>query len=970
MSRRPAGSARAALAAALAFVLALAAPGCGSDDDPPPAAGESSEDSVTPPGDTAAPPPGDAADDATTTGEEPPPPTTRPDWFPASQDAPDEHVWMAGLKAPVRVIFDGLGIPHLYGETVEDVAFAQGYVTARARLVQMHILRMAASGRLAELLGPDSLKGDIVLRTLKLRATAEAMAERAAQEQPVLHARLVAFCAGANAWIDDVNAGTVERPLEVSLFGLTLDHWTPVDIMTVGRLQTWTLGFGGVVDPDDLFLIGRSLQETFDGTPLEGIEADVLRFVPPTATSTIDGNPASKPGAAASPQDTRAALSHPLLASFPLETLRKAREATAELRATSIHFNLIRGEDYGSNNWVVSGAHTASGRPLVCNDPHLSLRNPAIFYQSHGVTSDGEYNVSGINFAGAPGIVLGTNGHIAWGATVFFSDTTDLYIEDITEDGAGVNYQGAVVPFEVRKEVFRTQPASDGTCESLLVDWIANLEPEAEKGDDKICTITLTIRDVPHHGPLVPWLISEDEQGKPLGISWRWTGFEPTDELLALNDVAEARNWDEFKAAMDHFGVGAQNWIYGDTAGNIGWYPSHLLPIRKNIAAGDTTFVPYLPMPGDGSAEWVGFVPRSELPQAYNPESGYLVTANSDPTGTSFDGDPFNDGHYIGYMWTAGFRMQRAEQRLAEAIAAGKVTAEDMSAIQADHHSNLGERTRPVLLAALASDDLPPDLIPAEMVGRVAEAEALLEAWDLQAASGVDAAAGSPEAASAAATSLHAVWVTFVVENTFTDVDLLSISDHLKVRLLLRMMEEPESMVTYDAAAGQSRIWDDTGTEPTETMDQVLVTSLVQALEWLASEEGFGSESADDWRWGALHTLTMPHNIIPKYAIPAPSEHADGYPRHGDYFSVDASHPGMDDRDFTYAHGPAIRHVMEMLDVVERRGAIPGGQNEDPRGANYHDQADLWAANEAPLIPYAVEDVLSARASILDLTPP
>ncbi|MFT7622223.1 MAG: penicillin amidase, partial [Myxococcota bacterium] len=646
------------------LAAALMGSGCSSDDD--------AADTGTTTG---------GSDTGTTDGMELPPEGA--DWFPAPDVGPDSWDNLVGLDGPVRVVFDDKNIPHIYAETEHDLAMAQGWVTARNRLFQLHTLRMAPSGRLAELLGSGSLAGDVLLRTHRLRLTAEAMAEKTRVEQPELYALLEAFASGVNQWIDRINAGTAAPPIEVGAFGNQLEPWTPADTMTIVRLQTWQLGFGGQFDADTAFATAMELQETFDGTNIEGVELDVLNATPPESTPTINGWGASKPGARASRFDLAKALNSKTLKRVP-KSMREAMVKGSRQMAELPH-NLLRGmgndsKDWGSNNWVVSGEHTASGKPLVCNDPHLSLRNPAIFFQVHlsNKLAGGDYELSGVNFAGAPGIVLGTNGKIAWGATVFFSDVTDVYVETLSDDGKTVLFNGEQVALTERIESFDyIKPSGEG-CEAAITGWMNNLSPQVEATGDYACRVTMTIKEVPHHGPLIPWTIGTDNDGKPMAMSWKWTGFEPTDDMLAVDHINRATNFEEFKAALNHFGVGAQNWVYGDQEGNIGWYPSHLLPIRKHVAECQATpgcvveHPPFLPMPGDGSAEWDGFVPRDEIPQAYNPPEGFLVTANADPTGTSFDNDPFNDGHhYLGWVWPAGFRMAQAHKRVAAAVEKG-----------------------------------------------------------------------------------------------------------------------------------------------------------------------------------------------------------------------------------------------------------------------------------------------------------
>ncbi|HIA01160.1 MAG TPA: penicillin acylase family protein [Myxococcales bacterium] len=918
-------------------------------------------------------------DDGSTGGSDTEEPISyeHPAYFPGAEQAADEVTVIDGLEGPVRVVWDSRGIPHIYGNSLADLAFAQGYVSGQLRLFQFHTLRMAASGRLAELLGVSSLKGDVLLRTLKLRHTAEKMAEMVKNDYPAEYALLEAYCAGVNRWIDKVNNGEVPKPQEVILFNLTLDHWTPADGMTIVRLQTWDLGFGNAVNEDSAAALVAELSEKWAGTALEGIAADALNYEPPAKTPTIP-LAAQKPGTGV-PFDMGKVLNSPFFKNIRASTFR--RMANAESEMAGIPHHVFRTLDYGSNNWVVSGKHTASGKPIVSNDPHLSLRNPSVFYHVHlnNVAAGGDFEVNGVNFVGLPGIVLGNNRHAAWGATVFYSDVTDVYVEKFNEDKSAVWFKDAWVPVEKRSETFFFGKPKDG-CEAGVQGWVQNLNPHVKELADGQCELTVTIDDVPHHGPMMPWGYDTDKDDNSIGMSWRWTGFEPTREFLAIWGLNSIKSPEDFKATLDQFDVGAQNWIYGDVNGNIAWYPSHQLPIRSHIAAGDTTYPPYLPMPGDGSAEWDGYLDRSKIPQSFNPESGFLVTANADPTGTSYDNNAFNDGPYIGFAWALGFRMERAHELVAGLVSKGGITPDDMKAVQADHRSPLGARVTPHLLAAieLAESGAAPQAA-VYLNDRMLAAKKLLSAWSFNAASGVGAEAGTQVATDAAATAIYNAFQSYLVHNIFDDeLGETGLGTALTIRLLIRMLEKPKTLSTFDSESGESRIWDIQGTKDRETKAQIMLGSLSQGLTFLAAADkvgplasgGFGTDDMSQWRWGALHTLTLKNNLSNINNIPAPSELPGGFPRHGDNFCVDASHPGIGDQNFTFSGGPSMRHVFELTEPVVRYGALPGGQNESPFSPHYADEMRLWVENEAPVVPWQSSDVMADKEQISDLIPP
>jgi penicillin amidase len=929
-----------------------------------------------------------------------PPAYDRPTFFPAAEVAADEVLALPGLKSPVRVVVDGRGIPHIHAANEADLFRAQGYVTARDRIFQMHTLRLAARGRLAELSGRGALAGDLFLRLLKLGSVAEAMADKARRDDPETFAAVEHFAAGVNAFLANLRAGREAAPPELALFGLDgLHEWTPGDTMAIVRLQTWDLSFRGIVDELALLEHLLAVRSAWRFTELDGIWKDLADFRPVTETSTI---PRSVRGAPAT-FDLEAVLSDAFYADIAESRLLEA-SVRRELEAMEhIPHRAFRAssEMFGSNNWVVSGAHTASGAPLLANDTHLALRNPSIFYQVHLDTAQagGSLALSGVNFAGAPGIVLGHNGHIAWGATVVYSDVTDIYLERFApadpEAGFGprdrVLQGGEAVPVAVRNEAFRFLKPASGPCVDAAPSWVKGLDFR-ERTEGGLCVLEVDLLDVPGHGPILPWSFRESSYGQQLAMSVRWTGFEATDELSAVMGVNRARNFEDFKRALNHFSVGAQNWVYADKAGHIGWYPSHRVPVRKHVAQGDRRYPPFLPMPGDtGETEWTGFVPRENLPQAFDPPQGFLVTANADPAGFSFDNDPFNEGLYLGYAWDVGLRVDQIDRRLKAAIAAGdKLDAGAMAAIQGDHRSRFGEALVPHLLDALDAARTGADsLAEARLTPAIEEAVGYLAGWEAlgwEAASGVGEPDGSPGARAAIATVIFNAWVRFLLEDALEDEGLLGLGGSMTGRFLIRLVTAPESLASSRPEAAEHAVWDDRGTlDVVETRAAIMVGALAKALDFLADPTvvgaaesgGFGTSDMASWRWGLLHAVRLRHNVSSSWDIPTADEHAAGYPRPGDSFGVDAADPGLSGRSFTFASGAAIRNVYALTEPVTFHGVIPGGQSEHPTSPFYRDGADAWARNEAPLVlreradleNVARDATATPRRAVVDLIP-
>ncbi|MBL8785940.1 MAG: penicillin acylase family protein [Deltaproteobacteria bacterium] len=931
----------------------------------------------------------DTADDASDAADTNEPDVAElPDHFPDKSKA-DETLTFPALSQPVRVVYDNRGIPHIYGAKTEDVAFVQGFVTARDRIFQMHTLRSASKGRLAEYAGAGSLSGDVFLRLLKLGKTAEAMAAYTAANDAALQSTLEAFTAGVNAYLGRLREGKEVKPPEVQVFGTDLIYdWTPADTMAIVRLQTWDLGFGGIVDELTLWDTIGDLRGKFEGTALEGIELDVANFEPTAETATLEPEGGAKQKG---DFDLGAVLAKPFFTGANPAAMRawahEIRRGFEDME--KIPHRAFRGNDPdaipGSNNWVVAGTHTESGRPIVANDTHLALRNPAVFYQVHVSTklAGGNLNSEGVNFAGAPGITLGHNDHAAWGGTVFYSDVTDMYVEKLDATKSKVWYEGAWVDLVKRPEVFSfPKPDNVTKCIDAAPAYVKALE-YTESLVGTRCTLNVTVLDVPHHGPIIPWSIKVDGDNV-MAVSWRWTGFDATDELGAVFRLNTVASFEDFKAALDRFGVGAQNWIYGGTDGDIGWYPSHKIPVRKHIAAGNYDYPPFLPMPGDTAAtQWDGWVPRAQIPQSHNPAKGFLVTANADPVGVSFDNDPFNDGGpYIGYVWDPGYRVAQITKRIQALIDAGhKLTIADMKAIQADHRSNLGADLAPSIVAAIDLANSSDTRAAVYLNPEVLAAAQLLEDWagaGYEAASGVGAQAGSAEAKASAATAIFNAFLPYFLTNLAGDEGGLGVDklgNSMVGRFLRRLFLAPETMVTFDSVAGKSPIWDDvTTTDVVETKAEIITKSLRQAVDFLkdpakvgpSQNGGFGTTDMGEWRWGNLHTVKMKHNVAAPFDIPSPSVFPNGFPRAGDNFTVDACNPGFYDTFFGFTSGAAIRNVYELKDTVVFHGVIPGGQQENPNAPHYQDEAALWSKNEAPEVAYTVEQVLAAKERTVD----
>jgi len=921
----------------------------------------------------------------------------------AVEDVPQqgEAVFLPGLAGPVEVLVDPWGVHHIYttGDNPDDLAYVQGYLTAKHRLYQMDFFRKVAEGRLAELLGVELdssvLETDLFLRTMFLtyeRGSVEliydVLAEELAVRFPDKYLLLERYVAGVNDYIDDLENGRHGAALPqqyrllnfLELIGVMpgsyeIEPMTVAQILAIGRLQQYDLSNTLYEEIDRKVNVdGLRGAEVAERIP-EGSLHDLLRAEPPDhATILKPGEPyyfgfgddapapAAKAAAAASPS-----------AGSP-EALRAVLARIARVE------RVIRGgaDKPFSNNWIVSPGLTASGFALLCNDPHLGLGNPSTFYPVHGdnkTFSGGDLNFSGCTFPGVPGLMLGQNENLAWGGTVVNYDVTDVYEEAVTVNGGQkhVTYYGEQVPVETVAQRFRIRGADP---------------------------VDLDIDFVPQHGPQLPGDPYSPDPGltPEHNMTVQWTGHYLTDDLAAFMGLLEAQNMDEFFEAVTYFGVGAQNFVGADTAGEIGYYPHALVPVRKPGAL-THEHPPYLPLPGTGGYEWepdAGFRPLflapEQVPQARNPERGWLLTANNDVVGQTIDNNALNDPFYYSYQFDEGFRNDRATELLM-ALDASERDLESMKTIQSDHVSLLARRVRPTFLEAMA-DPAAIAANPGADPARFAEAAAYVAGWDLRCRAGVkdtlnDTEPTPADVQSSICSSIFFVWLNRMIDGAIGDelaaagADLGSADLSRAIVHILEDVDEPPGSPYYVHTLGpdgQSLLWDDIDTPETETRDDVMVQAMVDALAFL--DERMGTADMARWRWGEIHQLTLRlealGSVIYGYNLPSytlfQQNDAPGYPRNGGWETVDPASYGLGGMSFDPGSGPAMRMVVEMEPgVVTAYNVIPGGVNDLQPEANalnrpvqidpethYGDQLPLWMANQYRPQFIFVEDVTHA----------
>lgn len=564
-----------------------------------------------------------------------------------------------GLQEEVTIHRDEMGIPHIYANNSHDLFFAQGYVHAQDRFWQMEWWRHQSQGRLSEIVGDSTLEIDKFLRNTGFNRAAAAHLDYYQSEEPEVWAMLQAYSAGVNAWLaeNEDNVSINQTILNLNGSEWEIEPWEPLDTVSWAVAMAWSLrGSGDMFDEMERMVLEEELGAD--------VVAELLPLYP------FENRPVIAPTSLHTNQSSGALLVGDTAVSTTPSTLTGNLIGQRPPR----WFGLGQGTHVGSNSWVVNGEHTASGLPLMANDPHLEIQMPSIWYEI-GLHAPG-WDVTGFTLPTFPGVVIGHNDKIAWGFTNVGGDVQDLYIERINpENSLQYEYNGEWRDMEIIEEVIKVNG-----------------------GDDVVVQVRQT-----HHGPI----LNDVQEGIDEALSLRWTVAEDSHVFKALLLLNTAQNYDDFRAAANNFDVPPQNMIYADIAGNIAYQTPGLYPIRSHDGL--------RPMPGwTDEYEWQGFIPFAEMPAMFNPPSGIIVTANNAVTDLDY---PYN----IAYYWDNGDRAQRIEDMMTERLTAnGQVTAVDYAEMQFDSYSLLAEIYVP-LLTQLTSDD-----------PQIQDALAELAAWDYQ----------------------------------------------------------------------------------------------------------------------------------------------------------------------------------------------------------------------------------------------
>lgn len=807
---------------------------------------------------------------------------------------------VTGLQADVEIIRDEYGVAHIYAQNAADLFFAEGFVHAQERFWQMEFQRRVAAGRMAEIFGETALGTDVFLRHFNFH-------EKAQQDYEMLPAELQdiveAYGAGVNAYISQ--RSPAELGLEFALLGLQgvtvdVEPWTPADTLSWAYMMIFDQG-GFRSGPADL--INADLLNTV-GPELYADLRPLYRDDRPVIISTEELVEMGLPTAGG---DLPAAIAQwPFLAKEYGH--QKQTAVLAETQAEAMLADWGFGFSGGSNSFAVSGERTASGMPVLANDPHMSVNAPSLFYQlglhCQEKTAECPFEFRGFSLPGTPGILIGHNDRIAWGLTNASFDAEDIFIEKINpENPDQYEVNGEWVDMAIRDEAIvvrgRDEPETFQVRHTRngIVASDAMMDPaEYNLGDD------------------LP---------DPMAVVYAWTALEPVRSIQAVIEANRAQNWDEFNEALQYFDAGKQNWIYADVEGNIGLVMPGKVPIR---AGGDGT----LPVPGWTDAYiWTGYIPYEALPRTLNPEKGFIVSANN----PQVEADDYP--YLINVFHDRGQRAELVTMQLGESPTG--VTVEQAMAIHTGNKSISAQEIIPYL-ETLSFED-----------GALSAARDSLLAWD------TDMLMDSPESA-----LFNIFWVELLAA-TFHDQlpeRHHPRGDHPTSDTMYFLLQEPDSVW-----------WDDIETSEIEDRDAILKRSFAAAYDEGLAKLG---DDLDQWRWGDLHTITFRNATLGNSGISLIEGifNRGPYATSGSESVPQKTCWSANSDNFEVICIPHLRQVVDLGDLSNSWMINQLGQSGHPMHPEYDHFVDKWRFFEYVPNNWLREDAESGDSELLILKTP
>ena len=822
-----------------------------------------------------------------------------------------------GLDAPVEIVRDTYGVPHIYAHSSEDLFFSQGYVHAQDRFWQMEFQRRVAGGRLSELFGGKVLETDIFLRTLGF----EHVAEEEYKHLDVAEKRnLDAYVAGVNAYITNRKPGKIS--LEYALLKLVgtdfkVEEWKPIHTLTWGKLLSWSMSSNLTTEKFLLELL-RTV-----GVPGAEYYYPPYRADMPFIVSTEELTAAKDPNAGQEPG----------LETAFARWLSSAAGSRSE----------------GTNSWVVSGTRSATGMPILANDTHLGVQMPSIWYEIglHTVDDDGwpigaesgGIQARGVSSPGHPGVLIGHNDHVAWGVSDFGDDVQDLYVEKINPENPKLY-------------------AVNGAWREMT---LRNERIDIQGKEEPFIHIVRSTR----HGPIISdrgsyktmegfgYTTSTDFPAnlELSAVALRWTSLEPDRFWGCVYRMQNAATIPQFRNALSLARGPVLNFIYADTAGNIGYQTVGRIPIRKKGQG-------RIPVPGwTDDFEWTGYVPFEELPTLLNPQKGYIVACNNPAV-------PFEFPYDLGTTWVNGYRARRISD-LIEADQDG-ISLEDAIRIQADVFDRTASEIIPRLdgldladppVSPLLKPKQPPgpreqkkrEELEARVDATVEEARRTLFEWDKNM---------NMESTGAA---VYALFFQSLTEATFKDQFPYQKWDTEANRRFegayVQLMNEPENLW-----------WDDIRTpDIQETRDVILTKALRDAVRTGIQELG---EDMTKWKWSDLHTVEFREPTLGESGKKFIERIFNLGPVSVPGGTLTVFHTSWENGNpFVTTHTTTHRQITDLANLSDSLLIHAPGQSGHARNRHYADFIEPWRNAQYHPTNWKREDARSGRSQTLVLKP-
>ena len=851
------------------------------------------------------------------------------------------EVILSGPRAEIRVLRDDQAVPHIHATTDHDLFFAQGYVHAQERFFQMDLSRHMASGRLAELVGESGKESDITVRTMGWRQVAEKEWELLSDEARGFYE---AYAEGINAYISGKQPWQLAN--EYAVLGLSLpvadiEPWTSIDSLVWLKAMARDLSGSFGIEVERMGYLQKlgspsAVEELFPGAeeekrrPIIGQETAGSNLRPraeypvadPLPLETQETNPEDcpEPDQLLS-QSSETGGETPSMSSGDaigaLQSVQQEMETVPHL--------LGEGPAVGSNSFVISGQHTASGKPVIGNDPHLQIAYPSVWFQVglHCEQLNGEctFDVSGFSMAGMPGVMIGRNADLAWGLTNLGGDVSDL----VVEKNVGENFyqrDGRCLAYQTRTETIRVAG-----------------------GEDVEIRVRTSV-----HGPVVSGLLAPDEQFRPvpgasenLSVALQRTALMPDRTGESFFALSRATNAEDVSAAAALMANPAENILFATASGDIGYQAPGKYPVRPVKAPADGRGgVAHeadnlgadgrWPRPGwDSSYDWQGFYAPSDMPAVLNPADGIIVPANQPVT-------PEASGPYLGSYYVAGYRSQQMYDAIAQLAAQGPVTLEEASKIMLLDGSPQAQELAPALTAVELNDE------------RHEELQSELARWYER---GGHYAVDEPGA--------------MIMASLFSHLSNAALADdgvkYPTTQFMGKLISEP-----------QNPLWDDKNTPEVEDAAQIMRRAYAETDAELTARLG---RDHTVWRWGGLHVQTPRHQILGGEGLPwFIRDHFSQKPRAvGGGFEIpnansyDESVKDNGQVDYEVIAGPSMRMAVDLSDVDRARWVISSGSSGHPWSSHVADQFEAWATGEFFDWPFSREAVAAATRNTLMLRP-